>query len=433
MIQFQRYRFAAVICVVCLLAVPLGLSFGDDEPKSQSSGEKAANGEKAASGEKAANGDKPTADAPDTEKSPEEPAAKNPTEEWNELSKRKIKIARQLRKLTGEFKQPKTTEERKKEIRDEFTQLVRVYNSEIQAKMGELAEAVYQADPKNVEAGEVVMESAYDEGQNQRALDVAKKLLKSGEKSKYAGSLAINIAGATSFYLNKFEEAADYLKEAEEKQQLNDQYSQQFAEHLPAMLEFWKVEQEIRSREAKLEGDKQLPMVELTIGNGKKELGKVVLELFENEAPNAVANFISIVENKDKERNYNGVKFHRVLPNFMAQTGDLDAPGKKPLDYTIECECYQKNARKHFRGSLSMALKGRDTGDSQFFITHIPTYWLNEEVRPEAVHTVFGRVVKGMDVIDRTKQGDEIISAKILFKRDHEYKPKTLPNEKPES
>ncbi|MBT4867099.1 MAG: peptidylprolyl isomerase [Planctomycetaceae bacterium] len=173
-------------------------------------------------------------------------------------------------------------------------------------------------------------------------------------------------------------------------------------------------------------------MVVLTIGNGKKELGKVVLELFENEAPNAVANFINIVENEDPEKNYNGVKFHRVLPNFMAQTGNLEASGKKPLDYTIECECYQKNARKHFRGSLSMALKGRDTGDSQFFITHMPTYWLNEEVRPESVHTVFGRVVSGMDVIDRTKQGDEITSAIVKFKRKHEYKPKTVPNKKPE-
>ena len=421
MIQLQRFRFAALFCVVGLLAVPLGLSFGDDEPKSKS------NVEKAAKGEKAASDDKPTAEAP------EKTEAKDPTAEWKELSNRKVEIAQQLRKLQGDFKLPDTTEDRKKEIRDEFTRLVREYNTEIRAKMGELAEAVYQADPKNVEAGEVVMESAYGEGQYQQALDVAKNLLESDGKSKYAGSLAINIAGAASFSLNQFKEAADYLKTAEDDKQLSDLYGQQFVEHLPAMLEHWNKEQEIRNRESKLDGDEQLPMVELTIRNGEKELGKVVLELFENEAPNAVANFINIVENEDAEQNYNGVKFHRVLPNFMAQTGNLEASGKKPLEYTIECECYQKNARTHFRGSLSMALKGRDSGDSQFFITHMPTYWLNEDVRPESVHTVFGRVVKGMDVIDRTKQGDEISSAKVLFKRSHDYKPKTVPNKKPGS
>ena len=433
MIQLQRFRFAALFCVVGLLTVPLGLSFGDDEVKSQSSGEKAANVENAAEGEKAASDDKPAANAPDTEKSAEDSEVKDPTEEWNELSKRKIEIAQKLQKFQGEFKLPDTTEDRKKEIRDEFTRLVREYNIEIRARMGELAEAVYQADSKNVEAGEVVMESAYGEGQYQQALDVAKNLIESGGKSKYAGSLAINIAGAASFSLNQFKEAADYLKKAEDDNQLSDIYGQQFVEHLPAMLELWNKEQEIRSRESKLEGDEQLPMVELTIGNDEKELGKVVLKLFEDEAPNAVANFISIVENKDAEQNYNGVKFHRVLPNFMAQTGNLEASGKKPLDYTIECECYKPNARKHFRGSLSMALKGRDTGDSQFFITHMPTYWLNEEVRPEFVHTVFGRVVSGMDVIDRTKQGDKITSAIVQFKRPHEYKPTKVPNKKPGS
>ena len=421
MIQLRRFRLAAVFCVACLLAAPSGLSFGDDEPASQSTNEKAATEEKAAAD---------TPDKPEAETTPEKSDAKNPTEEWNELSKRKNEIARQLRKLQGEFKLTDSTEERKKEIRDEFTRLVREYNTEIQAKMGELAEAVYEADPKNVEAGEVVMEAAYNEGQYQQALDVAKNLLESGGKSKYAGSLAINIAGAASFSLNQFEQADAYLKEAKEKKQLSDVYGQQFVEHLPEMLELWTKEQEIRSREAKLKGDEQLPMVELTIGNGKQELGKVVLELFENEAPNAVANFINIVENEDSERNYNGVKFHRILPNFMAQTGNLETSGKTPLDHTIKCECYQENARKHFRGSVSMALTVRDSGSSGFFITHMPTYWLNEEVRPESVHTVFGRVVSGMDVIDRTKQGDEIISAKVLHKRAHEYKPETVPNEK---
>ena len=260
----------------------------------------------------------------------------------------------------------------------------------------------------------------------QQALDVAKNMLEGAKTSQYDVHLAINIAGAASFALNQFEQAQQFFKQAEKDGQLDERYGRRFLTHTADYIEFWKKEREIREREAKAEGDEQLPRVELTISSGKEEVGKIVIELFENEAPNAVANFISIV--LDEKNNYNGVKFHRVLQNFMAQTGDLEASGKTPVGYTIKCECYQENARKHFRGSVSMALQGKDTGSSELFITHLPTYWLNEEVDPGSVHTVFGRVVEGMKVVDRIKQGDVIATAKVIRKRKHEYKPKTIPN-----
>jgi cyclophilin family peptidyl-prolyl cis-trans isomerase len=133
-----------------------------------------------------------------------------------------------------------------------------------------------------------------------------------------------------------------------------------------------------------------------------------------------VANFISLVEAKK----YDGIKFHRVIPNFMAQGGDPntldDDPGNDGQGgpgYTIKCECYAKNARKHFRGSISMAHAGKDTGGSQFFLTHLPTPHLNADAERKTGHTVFGRVIKGQEIVDDLTVGDEIESATVERKR----------------
>ena len=148
----------------------------------------------------------------------------------------------------------------------------------------------------------------------------------------------------------------------------------------------------------------------------KTSKGDIVLELFENEAPNTVANFIALVE----KGFYNGLTFHRVLPNFMAQGGDPTGNGSGGPGYAIACECYRPDARMHFRGSLSMAHAGRDTGGSQFFLTFLPTRHLNGQ------HTCFGRVIRGMDVLAKTplprpgaanQPGRQNLEAKVLRKR----------------
>ncbi|MFV0443882.1 MAG: peptidylprolyl isomerase [Planctomycetaceae bacterium] len=152
----------------------------------------------------------------------------------------------------------------------------------------------------------------------------------------------------------------------------------------------------------------------------KTSRGNILLELFEDNAPNTVANFISLVE----KGYYTNSPFHRVIPNFMAQGG---MPGKDPgveqgPGYTIECECYRPDKRRHFAGTLSMAHAGKDTGGSQFFITHLPTSHLDG---PGSFHTVFGRVVEGMDVVAAIQQGDTILSAEVVRKRNHPYQPVT--------
>ena len=168
----------------------------------------------------------------------------------------------------------------------------------------------------------------------------------------------------------------------------------------------WAKEQEIRAKEAA----ENLPRVLI-----KTTKGDIVVELFKNEAPNAVGNFLTLVA----EGKYSDVPFHRVLPFFMAQGGDVQyGNGTGGPGYCIPCECNRPNARQHFRGSLSMAHAGLNTGGSQFFMTFVPTSFLNGR------HTVFGRVVEGMDVLSEIERidpeaesnvaPDKIIEAKIL-------------------
>jgi cyclophilin family peptidyl-prolyl cis-trans isomerase len=119
--------------------------------------------------------------------------------------------------------------------------------------------------------------------------------------------------------------------------------------------------------------------------------GDVVIELFEDQAPNTVANFVYLVE----KGFYNGLKFHRVLDGFMAQGGCPKGDGTGGPGYSIACECYRPDFVHHQRGSLSMAHAGRDTGGSQFFLTFKATSFLDGK------HTVFGQVTDGMDVVDK--------------------------------
>ncbi|HUG68121.1 MAG TPA: peptidylprolyl isomerase [Pirellulaceae bacterium] len=150
----------------------------------------------------------------------------------------------------------------------------------------------------------------------------------------------------------------------------------------------------------------------------------MIIELYENEAPQAVGNFVSLVESGY----YDGLTFHRVLPGFMAQGGCPDGTGSGGPGYNIACECYRDDHRKHFRGTLSMAHRGRDTGGSQFFLTFKRTSHLDGR------HTVFGRVVEGLGVLaqlqrrDPSQRGalpapDKIVKAEVVRKRDHEYRP----------
>ena len=127
--------------------------------------------------------------------------------------------------------------------------------------------------------------------------------------------------------------------------------------------------------------------------------GTINLDLFDQDAPNTVANFVKL----SKDGFYDGLNFHRVIPNFMIQGGCPHGTGTGGPGYKIKCEI---NPNQHEAGSLSMAHAGKDTGGSQFFICH--------EAQPhlDGIHTVFGKT-EDMNVVNKIEKGDEIISVKI--------------------
>ncbi len=130
--------------------------------------------------------------------------------------------------------------------------------------------------------------------------------------------------------------------------------------------------------------------------------GDIVIDLFAAHAPKTVNNFVFLA----KEGFYNGVTFHRVIPNFMIQGGDPTGSGSGGPGYRFADE-FAGNPNKHGVGSLSMANAGPGTNGSQFFVTHAPQSHLDGK------HTVFGQVSSGQDVVDSIRQGDKMNSVTI--------------------
>ena len=228
-----------------------------------------------------------------------------------------------------------------------------------------------------------------------------------------------NNAGIIAFVMNDYDAAGEYFEKAAAAGVLTGQ-SQQMMSELENYRRFWEREKRLRDEADALTGDERLPRVKIETNQGS-----IVVELFEDEAPETVANFIHLVESGF----YDGLTFHRVLPGFMAQGGCPEGDGRGGPGYQIYCECENPGHRKHFRGSLSMAHAGRDTGGSQFFLTFTQAPQLNGD------HTVFGRVVEGMDVLAKIRRRDpdkpaelalipdKMLKVEVLNKRDHVYEP----------
>ena len=325
----------------------------------------------------------------------------------------------ELTLLQAEFHQPNAD---KKAITAKF-ETARDKIPATKDRLEAAAFALAMADAKNPAARElcgIVIASRLQMDDSVDALKLAAILDKAGAAD---GNIDM-MAAAAAMVLSRLDEAVDWLAKAE----TNGIQKPKVAE-LRATIEEErpKVEAEMAARKADAEADDR-PRVTITTSKGD-----IVVELFENEAPNTVANFISLVE----KGFYDGTPFHRVIGGFMAQGGDPTGTGSGGPGHVIDCECELPGARKHFLGTLSMAHAGKNTGGSQFFLTFRPTEHLDGK------HTVFGRVIQGFDVLPkltRTQrqdgqsipglEPDTIVKAKVLRKRDHAYEPKTSPDPK---
>ena len=134
------------------------------------------------------------------------------------------------------------------------------------------------------------------------------------------------------------------------------------------------------------------------------EKGNMKVEFYDADAPNTVKNFIDLSE----KGYYDGLTFHRVIPNFVIQGGCPQGTGAGGPGYKIDCELTGGN-QYHDRGVLSMAHAGRNTGGSQFFICHSR----DNTAHLDRNHTCFGKVVEGLDVIDQIRQGDKILKVVV--------------------
>lgn len=137
----------------------------------------------------------------------------------------------------------------------------------------------------------------------------------------------------------------------------------------------------------------------------KTNKGDMKVEFFEEDAPNTVDNFTKLA----KEGFYDNLTWHRVIPNFVIQGGCPKGDGTGGPGYTIDCELDGEN-QFHDRGVLSMAHAGRNTGGSQFFVCHNR----DNTKHLDRHHTVFGKVVEGLDVLDTISQGDAIKTIEVI-------------------
>ena len=137
------------------------------------------------------------------------------------------------------------------------------------------------------------------------------------------------------------------------------------------------------------------------IANFDTARGAIRVELAADKAPLTVANFVNLAQHGF----YDGLNFHRVIADFMVQGGCPEGSGRGGPGYRFEDEA--TNGLRHERGVLSMANAGPNTNGSQFFITHVPCGWLDGK------HTVFGKVIAGLDVVDAIRQGDKINAVRI--------------------
>ncbi len=329
-----------------------------------------------------------------------------------------------MRKLQVEYKRALPAEQNGME--QQFAQLL-TEATEMSVRLQSLVEEAYVANPADPDKEEFLISMAYakyKQDKFEESLRLCKVLLNT--QTDVRGGV-LDLTAQNEYLLNNYDEAQRLIAEAETElnkvQRPLAAETQAMRTNLEADRAAWQEELAFQQADATPEGDPNaLPRVEL-----ETTKGKIVIELFENEAPNTVANFITLVRNGT----YNGTPFHRVIEGFMAQGGDPNGDGTGDAGYKIPFESNKEPYRKHFRAAVAMAHgpQSKDTGGTQFYIVYRRT----GSRHLDGEHTVFGRVIEGMDAAtdfarpapgsrDPTIENpDRILTATVLNARDHEY------------
>ncbi len=337
------------------------------------------------------------------------------------LSELRDTIAR-LEELQKQYREVKP--EGRAALEEEF-EVKKAHAKKLLPQVTDAAKAAIEVEPTDPEVMDHLGALAYDAFDKRSAYEEAFTLAqlvleKQPTSDKFRRPELFRIACVSAYYTGQFDAAEKFRTELE-KYSGEDRSRVPTPEQLKAERGHWQEEQARQKAETKPDGDPQaLPRVKLATTQGD-----IVLELFENEAPNTVANFITLVEKKF----YDG----KVL---ASQSSDISA-GKaladdEDMDYTIACESAREGFRRHFRGSLAMAIPGgKDTGRSEFRIWLEPERnadsKLNDQKELVGGATVFGRVISGMEVLSKIRRSlqtgpksrpdDKIIEATVQRKR----------------
>ena len=367
--------------------------------------------------DEAAAADAPAADEGGEQAAPAPDAAGPARAKWNEAFEQWKGILSSLRDIQNEYELAESGElaglqEQWQAKLDEGRQLI----PDIRAAA---IAAQREAPNSDRELTRFLMKMMQDEVDNDN-YEVANELGKALIETNIDDRKIQDLAGIAAFAMSEFDRAAELLEQAEGTGTLTTSgtnFLSNLREHTN-LAELWDAELQLRDAEAEAPEEQQLPQVKI-----ETTAGDFVLELFENEAPETVGNFINLIE----KGFYDNLTFHRVKQGFMAQGGCPNGDGSGGPGYKIFCECVADNHRNHWRGSVSMAkTPARNTGGSQFFFNFVPTPHLNGE------HTVFGRIVEGTENLTKilkhdpsepNKPATKIIKAEVLRKRDHDYVP----------
>ncbi|MFA8016361.1 peptidylprolyl isomerase [Bremerella cremea] len=343
------------------------------------------------------------------------PSAAVPQDQFEKLMVEWKAVITELRSIQQQYRLAPEADLPK--LRQEYTKVLEG-GMELLPKIEEAAIERLNANPDDADARMFltkVLSDSVEKDAYEHAYKMVHMLLDKGfDENQLLGDQVVAAFGTDHFA--EAEEAFNKMKE--KKLEISERVGQ-CGVMASQLKDKWTREEEFRKKEAEAD---DLPRVKMTTTKGD-----LVIELYENEAPDTVGNFVSLVEKKF----YDGLSFHRVLPHFMAQGGDPKGDGSGGPGYEIYCECYEKDARDHFAGTLSMAHAGKNTGGSQFFLTFQSTPHLDGR------HTVFGRVIEGKEIlskINRREPGalsgppaDRILKAEVIRKRDHEYVPNKTP------